>query len=399
MGRDASGQVIVQERRRGRVFAVRFRAYGDRHYATLGSSVEGWTYEKAEIELANILADVRRGIWRPSAPELAPTTTVEPDFHSFASEWFARRELEGLRPRTLEYLRWSLSDHLLPFFAGHRLSQITAQEVDRYSGMKIAEGRLANSSINKTLSVLASVLELAVEYDHIPTNPARGRRRRLPTSAIPGTFLEPGQVQALLVGAADLDGADCASRRFRRPLLATLAYAGLRVGELLALKWQDVDLAQGRLNVRAAKTDAGVRLVDIQPELREELAIWKSQTSFRGPSDFVFPTGTGKPQNRNNVRRRVVLRAAERANVRLAAEGRPDLLPERLSPHALRRSFASWLIAEGEDVAFVMQQLGHTDPKMTLGLYAKALRSKRRRATMASDADPKQPLVRASAAR
>jgi integrase len=54
-------------------------------------------------------------------------------------------------------------------------------------------------------------------------------------------------------------------------------------------------------------------------------------------------------------------------------------LPEGLSPHALRRTFASWLVAEGEDPTYVTHQLGDTDPKMTLGLYARALRSKRRR--------------------
>lgn len=98
-----------------------------------------------------------------------------------------------------------------------------------------------------------------------------------------------------------LDAKDRAKRGFRRPLLATLAFAGLRIGELLALRWNEVDLAQGKLNVRASKTDAGIRLVDIQPELREDLAIWKSQTSFGGAEDLVFPTATGKAQNRNNV--------------------------------------------------------------------------------------------------
>jgi integrase len=58
----------------------------------------------------------------------------------------------------------------------------------------------------------------------------------------------------------------------------------------------------------------------------------------------------------------------------------------RLSPHALRRTYASWLVAEGEDIADVMGQLGHTDPSMTLGLYAKALRSKHRRPHVQTDA-------------
>jgi integrase len=109
------------------------------------------------------------------------------------------------------------------------------------------------------------------------------------------------------------------------------------------------------------------------------VAAWKVSTRHAEPGDLVFPTSTGRPDNRNNVRRRVLVRAVERANERIVEHGRCEPLPDRLSPHALRRTFASWLVAEGEDPAYVMQQLGHTDPKMTLGLYAKALKSKRRR--------------------
>ncbi len=90
------------------------------------------------------------------------------------------------------------------------------------------------------------------------------------------------------------------------------------------------------------------------------------------------------------MRTRVLIRSAERANenIAIAESGKGDphvweeaLVPERrLANHVLRDTFASWLVAEGEDPAYVMQQMGHTDPKMTLGLYAKALTSKRRRA-------------------
>lgn len=60
----------------------------------------------------------------------------------------------------------------------------------------------------------------------------------------------------------------------------------------------------------------------------------------------------------------------QRANVsqRIAQQGGCEPLPEGLSPHALRRTYASWLVAEGEDAAYMMAQLGHTDPKMALGL-------------------------------
>ena len=123
-----------------------------------------------------------------------------------------------------------------------------------------------------------------------------------------------------------------------------------------------------------------MRTIDLQPELREQLLAWKMATRRDGPCDLVFGTSTGRADSRNNVRRRVLLRAVERANECIAEHGGCDPLPEGLSPHALRRSFASWLIGEGEDPAYVMDQMGHTDPQMTLAIHAKALKSKSRRA-------------------
>ena len=120
--------------------------------------------------------------------------------------------------------------------------------------------------------------------------------------------------------------------------------------------------------------------MDVQPELHDELAAWKASTRHDEATDFVFPTSTGRADNRNNVRRRALIRAVERANERIGEGCECDPLPERLSPHALRRTFASWLIAEGEDVSYVMDQMGHADSKMTMDVYSKALKSKRRRA-------------------
>jgi hypothetical protein len=151
--------VIERRRKRGRTYAIRFRAHGGRYYVTLGTSQEGWTRRKAEDELSNVMADVRRGIWQPMRQaSVAPETEAPPDFHRFATDWLAKRELDGLRPRSLEYLRWALSDHLLPYFRTHQLAEITRQEVDRYAMAKAAEGRLANSSINKTLDVLGAIV-------------------------------------------------------------------------------------------------------------------------------------------------------------------------------------------------------------------------------------------------
>lgn len=99
MARQATGGVVYDERRKGPVFALRFRAYGRREFVTLGSKDDGWTRAKAEVELQNVLADVRRGIWRPPEPESEPQPDKDPTFHEFASQYADRRD-ECDRPRS-----------------------------------------------------------------------------------------------------------------------------------------------------------------------------------------------------------------------------------------------------------------------------------------------------------
>jgi integrase len=95
------------------------------------------------------------------------------------------------------------------------------------------------------------------------------------------------------------------------------------------------------------------------------------------PERFVFCSRSGQPWNRNNVRRRVLVAAVERANAKLAdAEGEVTPLPDGLSPHALRHTYAPLLFEAGATVPYAMAQLGHADPKVTLGIYAHVLRRK-----------------------
>jgi integrase len=376
MARAAKGEVIVHERRSGRTFALRFRAYGKRRYLTLGTAEEGWTRRKAAEELENVLADVRRGIWRP--PQPAPAV-AEPDseltFHEFASDWLDGLRNEGLSPSTLATYEWELSNHLLPFFAEHRLAAITIAEVDRYRQEKVREGILGATSINKTIGRLAQILDVVVERELISRNPARGRRRRLKQRKPQRTWLDRAdQITALLQAAGELDREARFDRRAtpRRALLATLALGGLRIGEALALGWRDVDLAGGRLRVRDSKTDAGVRHVDLLPALREELSVHKAETRFGAPDDFVFPTDRGGKANPSNVRSRIMAKTIRRANERLAKRDATPL-PEGLTPHSLRRTFISLLLATGEEVPYVMRQVGHAEPKVTLSIYAQVM--------------------------
>ena len=410
MARPATGAVVEDIRRGEPTYALRFTAYGRRRYMTLGTRGEGWTPARADAELQNVLADVRRGIWQPpkAAPVVAAPREV-PTFHEFSSTWFEAQKLEGgrrgggLSEAGAADLRWRLSDHLLPAFARYKLDEITVAAVDAYrlrqtrerdaidkaarAGKPLMEsytdphtGRarrrrrtaLNATSINKTLATLSAILETAVEYEWIARNPARGRRRRLPAVAPARSSLDRAEhITALLDGAGELD-ADAISRRGqRRALLATLVFAGLRIGEALALKWDDVDLARGTIKVRESKTNAGVRTVNIVAVLRDELDAYRARRAG-DRTTLVFGTSTGNAQHRSHVRSRVLAKAVAKANERLA-KAETELLPAGLTLHSLRRTFASLLFAIGETPPYVMAQMGHTTAELTLAVYARQM--------------------------
>lgn len=375
MPRPATGQVV---RRASGAWALRFRACGTRQYVTLGTAEEGWTRAKAQSELQNVLADVRRGIWQPPAAEPVHAPREIPTFHAFASEWFERQTVEGgrrgegLSDAGKADLQWRLSNHLLPAFSSRRVDQITVEDVDRYRLGKVREGELGVTSINKTLTTLAAILETAVEYELIDRNPARGRRRRLPAVAPRRSWLDRAEhIAALLDAAGRVDEEARVRRGQRRALLATLTFTGLRLGEALSLRWRDIDLARSTITVRAAKTDAGVRVVNILPVLRDELGDYRARLD-PAPDALIFATTTGHRHGATNVRRRVLATAVEQANAQLA-QNKAEPLPEGLTPHSLRRTFASLLFALGEAPPYVMAQMGHTTPNLTLAIYARQM--------------------------
>ena len=369
-----TGEVIERERERGRVFALRFRAYGRRQFVTLGGVDEGWTRQKAEAELRHVLADVERGLWAPGVGRTAEAPK-SPTFHEFASAWLAARRGE-LREATIADYTWQLCNHLLPFFHAHRLPQISVAEVDRYREFKVRERVLSTESINKTITRLGQILAVAEERDLIIRNPVRvnTRNRKLKAKRRRPVYLDSAeQIVAMIDAATELDAKPEARTAGRRALIATLIYAGLRIGEATALIWQDIDLANGRISVGDAKTEAGIRLVDILPALRDELTSHRHAHAGAGPTDLVFPTSTGSRRDKDNARERVIRPVVAHANELLARRGETPL-PEGVSAHKLRHTFASILYVRGEDPPYVMAQLGHTDAGFTLRVYAHAMR-------------------------
>ena len=264
--------------------------------------------------------------------------------------------------------------------------------VDRYKAAKLRQGEerqaaidagrpkrdpdgntlrpLAPNAINKTLTRLAQVLEVAVEYGRIERNPAKGKRRRVKATEPTRTWVEPEQLPALI------DAADA----YLRPVVATLAGAGLRIGEAVALDWRDVKLGAGTLIVRGSKTAAGEgREVDLPVGLREELATWRARSPRTEPTDPVFVSrerdGEHSRQTPRNVQARLDT-AVKAANVALADDGLDPI--GKVSPHSLRRTYASVRAALRDDPVYIAEQLGHRDARFTFRIYQRAAKRRDR---------------------
>lgn len=420
----ATGEAIAYERVDGGVtWYARFRAGGRRRRVKLGTDHEGWNATRAENAVAELVEQVRRGTWRAPQPRPAAAAAVapaDPTFHGFASSWFADKA-RGLSRRTVEDYEWRLSNHLLPYFKEHRISEIDVRAVDGYRAAKLAERdearalgarSLSNDSINATIALLAQILDVAAEHK-LPVeqpNPAKGRRRRLKSQRGRRSFLEPDQAAALLDAAGRLDAAgpldwqrvreirgstasnvalaqrfgvsDSLVSRIRRDLvwrsaaaaparraaIATLLLAGPRIAELCALDLRDVDLVNRRLLIADAKTDAGRRQIVLSDLLADELARHLARGAGEGP---LFVNTRGERYTPSGIRTAVLAPAAE-----LAAGTLPGL--PTITPHTLRRTFISLLLAGGADVPWVMAQVGHTDPKVTLQIYAQVIQSRQR---------------------
>ena len=389
MEKRARGEIRVHERNDGTLtFSIRFRVNGKRQIMTLGTNKDGWTWRKAERKLDDALAQVRAGVWQPEEPT-RHEKVGDLTFHEFASRWWVARKAE-LRPNTQLDYEWRLKKHLLPFFADMAISDIDVDTVDRYREAKVAERErvreaaesgtpltrtdgqkrvaMRNESINKTLVLLANILDSAVERGGLETNPARGKRRRLKAARPQRRVLEPDELTELLQMAGQMDRQKRQDLQIgRRPMIVVMAQAGLRVTELCQLRWRAVDVHHERLIVEQAKTDAGRRQVDLTLDVIEELNGWRAERGSVELDDFVFATASGKPRDRNNIRT-ILFRVVEKLNEQRGDRGYAPLPP--VVPHTLRRTYISLMLEAGAPLHYVMDQVGHEDSKTTLEIYA-----------------------------
>jgi integrase len=195
---------------------------------------DGLTKAQAEGELRKIrLAEHDR-------PARAERVTVE---HAGA-ELSRRLEFRGRKKSHRLTVASDLRNHLVPFFAGKTLDQIKPADVERYVAAK--RKTLAVKTIRNHLGTLHSVFETGLRHGWCRSNPVKLAERPVQqTSETRLRLLEPAELEALLA----VDYPDDAFGRVERPLYLTAAMTGLRQGELMGLRWRDVDVAARRVRV------------------------------------------------------------------------------------------------------------------------------------------------------
>jgi integrase len=286
---------------------------------------------------------------------------------TFAAAFADYQSSRNLSARTVAHEQHLLDRHLAAF-TRRRVQDVSARDVAR----RMRELRDAYSpwTCVAVYRVLVGTFALAVRRGVIARSPIDGlapserpkQKNRKPIARL---------VAAQLTGLVDAG----ATKRWRAAL-GLGGLAGLRLGEVRALRWADVDLAANVLRVRSSllpdgtakppKTEAGTRDVPILPALRRRLIEWRLEAPHTRDVDYVIATADGKPVMERNLRR--ALDAAKQTAGLDAGDA-------RLSWHSLRHSYGSMLATDLELPATTLARLaGHADAGFTLRVYARDAR-------------------------
>jgi integrase len=340
------------------------------------------TRTEAKAERDEFLSKLRRG--QISAPSKVT-------FGEAAEEYLAGLEASvaaGERAsRTAERYRQHLEMHILPALGPVQLQKLTPDHMAAFLRDRQAAG-LASWTRKGMLTPIGRVFALAVRRGYITDSPLR----RLEPDELPKgkakdepRVLDRGEIRRLLT----------ASSATYLPILATTVFSGLRIMELLGLRWHCVDVDDRVLRVRhqltrgtrqnppalvELKTSSARRDVVLLPELLLLLREHRRGAFQRGLAkehDFVFATREGTAFNYRNVAHRGLTRAADAAG--LNADGKP-----KLTLHDLRHTFGSHLVRQGADVVTVSRQMGHARPSITLDVYSHEFAATQHRDTVAS---------------
>ena len=268
----------------------------------------------------------------------------EKNFGEFATEFMTDHVNPGNKPSELAAKNSILRLHLLPFFGNMLLKEIEGTSINRFTKRQVEKG-LSNKTVNNQLILLRTILGCALDADNIAKLP-KIRKLKVPEAKI--EFLSEDEASRLLIQAGQ-DSEWLAA-------ISVALHCGLRLGELIALKWEDVDLQAGKLWVQRSDWQGHVglpksgktRIIPLNDQVCQAL---RKHRHLR--SEWIFTRPDGTRRNKDDFAT-ALSRIRKRAGLR------------SFKWHLLRHTFASRLVSLGSHLRIVQELLGHASINMTL---------------------------------
>ena len=287
-----------------------------------------------------------------------------------------RLEALGRKPSTIRAYRAALEVHLAPHFAAKSLNRIRADDVEGFIAAERRRGVAVKTTLN-ALGLLHSIFEQGIRRGWASSNPCKHVDKPVRERSGEIRFLDSAELQALLQAPVD--------ERFGptdRTLYLTAAMTGLRQGELLALRWRDVDWTAARVRVRrnyvrgvwgTPKTQRSTRAIPLADRLAAELERHFQRSRFQGDDDLVFAhPERGTVLDHSDLGRRFK-KALVSAGVR------------KVRFHDLRHTFGTRMAAAVVPLRTLQEWMGHRDFQTTL-VYADYAPDTRREAELVETA-------------
>ena len=346
---------------RGVVWRIRYRdASGRRVLETLGKE-PAWTRKRAKHELRRRLVDIEReGYVHPEK------ITLQAFSERWLTEYLPGRQL---KPTTVAGYRQMLAKHLLPALGAYTLQELERRPelVDRYVTQKVKDG-LAPKTVSNQLLCLQVILKRAVRWRLISRNPVSDcERPRIEQPEL--NILSEVEIARLLTAYRELEREAEEGKEAWWQVARVLTFVALgtamRRGELLAVRWRDVDLLDGRLRVREAlvtgrlttpKSRSGRRTIDLGPRTLALLEEHWRRTEYQGDDELVFcHPQLGTPLDPSKLTRLYMRPALKQAGI--TKPFRPF--------HDLRHTALTYDAAAGNPMSYIQLKAGHSQSQIT----------------------------------